>query len=121
MRVSYNRVNPCYPIYSTPKDMPKKQKEARPAYWKLIHKWDLSEEDRAQLDYYKLQKVAAQELDSHLNYFYGKISRDRVIYIPIYQNCTRNQIKNSFGAYWISYRRYKEHAVALIQPVLTRK
>lgn len=112
----HNPVNPCYPIYSVMNQRPP-GKSVQTLYFKLLRKWDLSEDERVQLDYYKLQKVSALDLSSHLQRNYGKIIRNNICFQPIYQNCTKTQINQSVGAYWISYRKKGEFSIALIQPV----
>lgn len=130
MTISINRVNPILPIYRAGIEMSNhREHNPKPKHFNLMNKWNLSEEERLELDYYKLKKINAINLRANLNLNGGAISLFdpeaatlSKTYNPIYQNCSRNQINEQAGGleytkeYWLSFRRFNDIAIVLIQP-----
>lgn len=87
----------------------------------MISKWNLKEEYRAQLERYKLADIQAWQLNNMLRDNKGGFMLDGIIYTPIYQQCSRDRIKQDAKyceshMYWLSFRKTKDFAVVMIQP-----
>lgn len=96
----------------------------KPIEFDLIHKWDLSEEQRALLDDYTLIKRNASTI---LSNFHMNVGMYRICLagqdhqcIPIFRNCSRSELNrvNSWNMYWISVRIFGDKKYAIIQPVI---
>lgn len=96
----------------------------RPSLFDLIHKWNLTEDQKHLLDFYSLKKVAAQELATILDTNKGRYSTVTLCntYVPIYVYTSRRQIKEDASMmktrnhpYFLSLRSTGDTHIVLIQ------
>ena len=96
----------------------------KPDLFDLIHKWQLSDEQKSQLDYYNSFSITAEALSGWLNKNHGRFYHDHSgrTYVPIYMYTTRRQIDTDATnhytnkhKYYLSLRAANEVAIVLIQ------
>lgn len=107
--------------YSSPTMAEHRQEYPKPSLFNLLHKWNLSESEIDALVLYKLKCVTADKLAHLLTTGSGTIFFGTNNYIPIYQNVSRQTIKQDAlqhkpPKYWLSLRLTStKEAVVLIQ------
>lgn len=96
----------------------------KPPLFDLIHRWNLSQAQQNTLEFYKLHSMSAAQLEIHLRNNDSKVyhsDEPRLVFIPIYQNTTRQQIKydatggNYTKKYYLSFRSVGNTNIVLIQ------
>lgn len=96
----------------------------KPPLFDLLHRWNLSQAQQNTLEFYKLHSMSAAQLEIHLRNNDSKVyhsDEPRMVFIPIYQNTTRQQIKydatggNYTKKYYLSFRSVGNTNIVLIQ------
>lgn len=96
----------------------------KPTLFDLIHKWNLTEDQKLLLDFYSMKKVTAYQLAENLNTNKGRYSTVTLCntYIPIYMYTSRRQIERDAQVfttkhypYYLSLRTLGNISIVLIQ------